>query len=183
MDSISNIRRKGQGTLNESATGERLTPTTVNLNVPKREIRKMSLLERTQTYLKRNPDFPQEHFEGQHKINIQVPAVKGDFTQDQINDLVETVFQLKTVQDVTAQISKLVAERIGVLAKNAGNAEKTRTPQVGSTANRGWKSFIATKDYAGAERMFDAMVATQDVMGYTDRQIEGLRKELESIKS
>lgn len=143
----------------------------------------MSLLERTQTFLSVNPDFPQEHFEGQHKIDIQVPKVDGDFTVEQIDELVEYIFNLSDVEKVTAQVCKLVVERIGVLNKNAGNAEATRTPQVGSTANKGWKTFLAAKDHAGAKVMFDAMVLTQDAMGYTDLQIVGLRKELDSIKS
>ena len=141
----------------------------------------MSLLQRTQTFLSENPDFPQEHFEGQHKINIQVPLVDGDFTAEQIDEIVEVIFKLDSVQKRTAQVFKLVAERIGVLNKNAGNAEATRTPQVGSTANKGWKGFIASKDYAGAKLMLDAMVLTKDVMGYSDLQIAGLRKELLTI--
>jgi len=180
--SISTIRRKGNGTLNGSETGERLRPCPKIFNVSKGDQNTMGLLERTQSFLNDNPNFPQTHFEGQHKINIQVPNIEGDFSQDMVNDMVSVIMQIEEVGLIQKAIFKLVMERVGVLNKNAGNAEKTRTPKAGSSVNKSWSAFIAAKDFEQANTMYQGMVQVQSALGITDQQLHNLKVELDTIR-
>jgi len=141
----------------------------------------MSFLERTQTFLNDRPDFPQTHFEGQHEINIQVPNIEAEFTSEMLAELVGAIFELTEVQDIKKQVHRLCMERVGVLNKNAGNAEKTRTPKAGSSVNKSWSAFIAAKDFEGATNMLNSIASVQEGLGITDQQLHNLRVELETI--
>jgi len=176
-------RQKAGSNSGQSQTGGKSDTQTVNINTSKGDKIIMGLLQNTQTYLSENPDVPQIHFDGIHKIDIMVPDIEADFTSEMITDLVSTIFELEDVKEIQNQVFKLVVERIGVLNRNAGNAEKTRTPKAGSSVNKSWSAFIKAGDVEGAQTMLDGMVQVQDALGITDRQLHNLKLELDSIRS
>ena len=176
------IRRKGNGTPNESQTGERLRPCPKIYNVSNQEKTKMGILQNVQTFLESDSDFPQVTFDGQHDLNIQILDADVDYSQDDLHKLVESVFECEEFGEVTKVICALVRDRINVLTGNAARAEKTRAPKVGSTQSKSWTNAIESKDYETALSMFTAIQTSADLFGISSIQLEKLQTELKKIE-
>lgn len=142
----------------------------------------MSLLENVQTFLVARPEFPQKHFDGQHELDIQILDSDHDYSQEEINEIVEAILETDDVAKVLSATCDLCRDRINVLTGNAARAEKTRSPQVSSTQSKGWKAAIKSGNHAQAKVMYDAFVQTADIFGVTDMQLSKLHAELVAIR-
>lgn len=140
-----------------------------------------NLNDRVQIFLNANEKFPQRLFPGKHNINIQVPVFSKELTGDQIADLASAAFNTKDVEILAARMGEAVVVRIETLSRNAANSEATRSSKPGKTANDTWTSHIDNGDVEAAGHMLGVMRESAEIMGYTERQLEELQKELDSI--
>ena len=136
---------------------------------------------KVQDFLKtENPDFPQYHFDGKHKVNIQLP--NRDVTEKQMKELIGFVFGVSGAKLLT-EIIALAVGKLQTETKNQANANATRAPNAEKTMRDAWLTALANKNFPLAERMLAVDEANAEMYGLKDVQLDKKRKELAEAKS
>ncbi len=135
---------------------------------------------KVQDFLKtEEPTFPQYHFDGKHKVDIQLP--NRDISEKQMKEIIGFVFGVtgaKLLQEIIAlAIGKLQTE-----TKNQANANATRAPNVEKTMRDAWLKALADHNFDVADRMLARDIEAVELYGVRDVQLDKKRKELADAK-
>jgi hypothetical protein len=145
-------------------------------------IRTFNLLTRTQEFLTvEEPDFPQEYFEGKHKVSIQLP--NRNITKKQRDLILSYVYRATTSALLVAVETDLSIGKMRTENKNQANARAMRAPNVEKTMRDAWLKALDDQNWEIADRMLARSIEDVELYGSSARQIDKKRKELADAKA
>lgn len=143
--------------------------------------RTFNLLDLTQEFLTvEEPNFPQSHFDGKHKVDIWLPNC--NITKKQRDQVLSYVFKVTTSALLVAVETDLSMGKLRTENKNQANARATRAPNAEKTMRDAWLTALANKNFELAERMLATDVSNAEMYNLKDVQLDKKRKELASAK-